>query len=335
MRNWGMAYVKWGLALDEKRGPHTGGCATCSPLVTVNSRSGATSVASRRRYEAVDPEQRSPGTSSTCLARNRGVPGCTHSEHNPAGTIFLRNVSRLAMDAIDFYTLGHFSKFVLSGAIRIYSSNANGIVSAAFVNPDNSKALVVYNDSSVNQTFQVQWGTQSFVYTLPALAGATFTWSGTQRGDYIVNAKSQIQASSFSSTSGPRTTSLQTWALQTETTSDTNGGYDVGHSDNDDYAVYKNVDFGSGVSGLKVRVALDRSGGSGGTLEFHLASNSGTLVSSVAIPVTGGMADVANRIGKCLRCEQGSRCLDRLQRDYQHRKLELVPVRLECSRFRT
>ena len=208
-------------------------------------------------------------------------------------------------------------------------------MSAAFVNPDNSKALVVYNDSSVNQTFQVQWGTQSFVYTLPALAGATFTWSGTQRGDYIVNAKSQIQASSFSSTSGPRTTSLQTWALQTETTSDTNGGYDVGHSDNDDYAVYKNVDFGSGVSGLKVRVALDRSGGSGGTLEFHLASNSGTLVSSVAIPVTGGMADVANRIGKCLRCEQGSRCLDRLQRDYQHRKLELVPVRLECSRFRT
>jgi glucosylceramidase len=37
MRNWGKAYVKWGLVLDQNRGPHTGGCGTCNPLVTVNS----------------------------------------------------------------------------------------------------------------------------------------------------------------------------------------------------------------------------------------------------------------------------------------------------------
>src|SRR5262249_55713633 len=40
MRNWGKAYVKWGLALDQNRGPHTGGCGICSPLVTVNSSTG-------------------------------------------------------------------------------------------------------------------------------------------------------------------------------------------------------------------------------------------------------------------------------------------------------
>lgn len=225
MRNWGRTFVKWSLALNENRGPHTGGCGTCSPLVTVNSTSGA------------------------------------------------------ATYAIDYYTLGHFSRFVLPGAYRVYSSNTTGIVSAAFLNPDDSKAMVVYNDSTSTQTFQVQWGTQSFTYTLPALAAATFTWSGAQSGSYTVNAKSQIQASSFNSTSG----------LQTELTSDTNGGYDVGYASDGSGAVYKNIDFGSGVSGVSVRFACNQTGGNcGGTLEFHLDSAAGPLVASLTIPSTGG-----------------------------------------------
>jgi len=40
MRNFGRAYVKWSLALDQNLGPHTGGCGTCTPIVTVNSSSG-------------------------------------------------------------------------------------------------------------------------------------------------------------------------------------------------------------------------------------------------------------------------------------------------------
>jgi len=111
MRNFGKAYVKWGLALDQNRGPHAGGCGTCSPLVTVSS-SGAVSY------------------------------------------------------NIDYYTLGHFSKFVLAGANRVYSGNASGIVSAAFTNPDGSKVVVAYNDTRTSRTFQVQWGTQSFTYSL-------------------------------------------------------------------------------------------------------------------------------------------------------------------------
>ncbi len=41
MRNWSSSFVKWGLALDENRGPHTGGCGTCTGLITVNESSGA------------------------------------------------------------------------------------------------------------------------------------------------------------------------------------------------------------------------------------------------------------------------------------------------------
>jgi glucosylceramidase len=226
MRNWGRSFVKWSLALDENRGPHTGGCATCSPLVTVNSVSGAVTY------------------------------------------------------TIDYYTLGHFSKYVLPGAHRVYSSDATGVVSAAFLNPDNTKVLFAYNDSSSTQTFQVQWGTQSFTYTLPALAAATFTWAGTQTGSYTASAKSQIQASSFNSVSG----------LQTEVTSDTNGGYDLGYASGGDYAVYENIDFGSGVSGVSARLACDQNGGGncGGSVEFHLDSVGGLLVASLPILATGG-----------------------------------------------
>jgi len=35
-RNWSKAVVLWGIALDEKNGPNTGGCATCRGLVTVD-----------------------------------------------------------------------------------------------------------------------------------------------------------------------------------------------------------------------------------------------------------------------------------------------------------
>jgi O-glycosyl hydrolase len=247
MRNWARAYVKWSLALDENQGPHTGGCSTCSPIVTVNSTSG--------------------------------------------------NITY----GIEFYTLGHFSKYVLPGANRVYSSDATGIVTAAFVNPvpNNSRVLVAFNDSSQSQTFEVQWGTQSFTYTLPALAGATFTWTGTQSAGtpaYTLSAKSQISASSFDSTAGQNIPgNYLTWGLETELTSDTDGGYDLGYASDGDYAVYKNVDFGAGGSTVTARLAClqdngqgNGGGNCGGTLEFHLDNNTGTLVASVTVPSTGG-----------------------------------------------
>jgi glucosylceramidase len=194
--------------------------------------------------------------------------------------------------SIEYYTLGHFSKYVLPGANRVYSSNAQGIVTAAFVNPAADKVLVAYNTSATTQTFQVVWSSQSFTYTLPALAAATFTWSGTQSSGvpaYTVNAKSQIQASSFNSTAGNNTPgNYQTWGLETELTTDTDGGYDVGYASDGNYAVYKNVDF-SGVTSVTARLACQQNPGNcGGTLEFRLDNITGTLVASVPIPSTGG-----------------------------------------------
>lgn len=210
---------------------------------------------------------------SLALDQNRGpnAGGCDTCY----GLVTVNNPSGAVSYNIDFYTLGHFSKFVLPGAARIYSANAAGIISVAFLNPDGSKALVAYNDTRTSKTFQVQWGNRSFPYTLSGFAGATFTWTGAQSGGYVVDARSQIQASSFNSASG----------LQTEGTTDTLGGYNVGYADDRDYAVYQNVNFPSGITSVRARVA---SASSGGTLEFRLDGPTGALIGSVAIPNTGG-----------------------------------------------
>src|SRR5260370_23967382 len=121
---------------------------------------------------------------------------------------------------------------------------ASVIVSAASLNTGGPKALVVFNDSGSTHSFQVQWGSQSFTYALPSLAGATFTWMGNQSGSYTVSATSQIQASSFNSTAGNDVIGDNTtFCLQTESTSDTNGGHDFCFSRGGDYAVVQNFDF--------------------------------------------------------------------------------------------
>ncbi|MCI2416348.1 glucosylceramidase [Saccharopolyspora sp. K220] len=79
---------------------------------------------------------------------------------------------------VEYYVLGHASKFVRPGAQRIDSSSfSNDIESVAFKNPDGSIAVVALNASAQEKTFKVRHNGQSFRYTLPAGAVATFTWS--------------------------------------------------------------------------------------------------------------------------------------------------------------
>lgn len=40
-RNWAKGVVMWNLALDERHGPHLGGCGDCRGLVTIDSQTGA------------------------------------------------------------------------------------------------------------------------------------------------------------------------------------------------------------------------------------------------------------------------------------------------------
>ncbi|HVQ90404.1 MAG TPA: ricin-type beta-trefoil lectin domain protein [Mycobacteriales bacterium] len=83
---------------------------------------------------------------------------------------------------IEYYSMGHLTKFVKPGAFRIASTANTSVPNVAWINPDGSKALVAYNDTGSAQTVRVNWGGQSFAYNLPTKTTATFTWSGTQAG---------------------------------------------------------------------------------------------------------------------------------------------------------
>ena len=257
MRNWSRSYVKWSLAMDQNNGPHVAdGCGDCTGLITVNSN------------------------------------------------------TRAVTNTIDYYTLGHFSKFVLPGAVRVWSNNAPGLISAAFINPprqngvakpvpsevrDRQRVLVVYNDSGSAQTFQVVWYGMSFTYSLPSYAGATFEWDGGMecRGGKcwtpVILATNQIQASSYNQVSGLQTETCSNTDSKSCSDTDSNGvpigGFDLGYSSPGYWAEYRNIDFGSGVSSVQVRVA---NGNSASTLEFHTGSPSGPLIAQATIPSTGG-----------------------------------------------
>jgi glucosylceramidase len=98
---------------------------------------------------------------------------------NCRGVITLKSASAVTYH-VEYYALGHASKFVAPGAHRIASTGGvgTGLQHVAFRNMDGSKALLVLNDGAGKQAFAVAWGGRAFSTTLPAGAVATFTWTG-------------------------------------------------------------------------------------------------------------------------------------------------------------
>jgi glucosylceramidase len=139
LREWASAVALWNVALDERGGPvqlPNVGCFHCTGLVAINQH--------------------------------------THS----------------VSFSLAYYQLGQVSKFVQPGAVRIGSERfvswitpsadndgvSAGIDDVAFLNPDGSKVLVVYNNSAAAIRFGVNWRSRSFGYTIAPAAMTTFTW---------------------------------------------------------------------------------------------------------------------------------------------------------------
>ena len=102
--------------------------------------------------------------------------GCT----NCRGMITVDNSNGTFTLNEDYYIWAQFAKFVQPGAVRIASPNleSSDLPNIAFKNPNGSITLVVLNDNtSSSQKFQVVSNGQGFNYTLPASSLVTFTWS--------------------------------------------------------------------------------------------------------------------------------------------------------------
>jgi glucosylceramidase len=103
--------------------------------------------------------------------QNGGCPDCR-------GVVTVDTDAGKVSYNVEYYVLGHASRFVVPGAVRIGSTTfgSGSVESVAFQNPDGTKALVVLNSADVASTFGVRWSGSSFRHTLPAGAVATFSW---------------------------------------------------------------------------------------------------------------------------------------------------------------
>jgi glucosylceramidase len=77
---------------------------------------------------------------------------------------------------VSYYIIGHASKFVPAGSVRIESNLIDGLPSVAFLTPERKKVLIVLNEGKEIKTFSIQYNGKITVASLPAGAVGTFVW---------------------------------------------------------------------------------------------------------------------------------------------------------------
>lgn len=106
---------------------------------------------------------------------NGGCSGCR-------GVVTLDSADGAIVRNPEYYALGHASKFVRPGAVRIGSFSPEGtspegpVVHTAFRNPDGSIVLICANTGEEPETVEVVWDGRSFAYPLSAGSAVTFRW---------------------------------------------------------------------------------------------------------------------------------------------------------------
>lgn len=84
------------------------------------------------------------------------------------GTSISRNVS--------YYIIAHASKFVKSGSVRIGSSIVANLSNVAYKTPEGKKVLIVLNEGSSTQSFNLKFGDKYMTTSLEAGSVATYVW---------------------------------------------------------------------------------------------------------------------------------------------------------------
>jgi len=95
------------------------------------------------------------------------------------GVVTINSSSGAVTKNVEYYAIGHFSKFVRPGAHRVSSTAfaaGTQLDNVAFLNADGSKVLVVSNAGTSQQTFVVQQGQRQFTYAIPAKSVASIVW---------------------------------------------------------------------------------------------------------------------------------------------------------------
>jgi len=84
------------------------------------------------------------------------------------GTTVIRNVA--------YYIIAHASKFVTTGSVRIASNHAGTLLNVAFKTPAGRKVLVVLNEGTTAQKFNIQFNEMIATAELAGGAVGTYSW---------------------------------------------------------------------------------------------------------------------------------------------------------------
>ena len=84
---------------------------------------------------------------------------------------------------LEYWALGHASRFVAPGAVRIGSSEPVGstVANVAYANPDGSIVMVAFNRGSRTATFDIGVGDRYLTASLAPGAAATYRWRAPDR----------------------------------------------------------------------------------------------------------------------------------------------------------
>lgn len=77
---------------------------------------------------------------------------------------------------VAYYIIGHASKFVPAGSLRIASNLVEKLDNVAFRTPDGKTVLIAVNTDAVSRTFNIKHGGKMAATSLPAGAVATYVW---------------------------------------------------------------------------------------------------------------------------------------------------------------
>jgi glucosylceramidase len=104
----------------------------------------------------------------------------TYGPHTPGGCTVCKGALTISGNSItrnvSYYIVAHASRFVPAGSIRIKSDIYGNLQNVAFKRPDGKKVLIVLNDGTGAQTFNIKYKGKWVTTALDAGAVATYVW---------------------------------------------------------------------------------------------------------------------------------------------------------------
>ena len=97
------------------------------------------------------------------------------------GAVTINSSSSAVTRNVAYYIIGHLSRFVDAGSVRVASTVAGGskttsLANVAFRTPSGRYVLVVMNDGKTTQTFNIAFAGRRVTHTLSVGSVATYVW---------------------------------------------------------------------------------------------------------------------------------------------------------------